>query len=145
MKIFTIGFTQKSARQFFETLKKAEIKQLIDIRLNNTSQLAGFAKQEDIAYFLEQICGASYLHLPILAPTREMLDKFKKMKGDWDEYEREFNALMVARRIEIEVSKKLFRKESVLLCSEHEPQFCHRRLVVEYLQAKWNNVHIIHL
>ncbi len=100
MEIYTTGFTQKTAEQFFQTLKQAKIKQLLDIRLNNSSQLAGFAKRQDLAYFLKEICAASYHHEPLLAPTQEMLDKYKKQKGDWPTYEKEFLALMAERQIE---------------------------------------------
>lgn len=145
MEIFTIGFTKKSAEEFFEKLKSAGIKQLIDVRLNNTSQLAAFAKQNDLAYFIKTICQAEYLHLPILAPTQEMLDEYKKMRGDWTVYEKKFIDLMVERKIEKELSRKLFTKRTVLLCSESEPDYCHRRVVAEYLGKKWKNVKIIHL
>ena len=145
MEIYTIGFTRKSAEEFFGKLKDAGIRQLLDIRLNNTSQLAAFAKQDDLRYFLKQICKIDYLHMPILAPTQEILDDFKKRKGDWDVYETGFNKLMVDRGIETTLKKQLFKKRSVLLCSECEPDFCHRRLVAEYLKHHWGNVDIKHL
>ena len=100
MKLFTVGFTKKSARRFFDLLKASGAKRVVDVRLNNVSQLAGFAKKEDLAYFLERICGMEYVHLPLLAPTQEMLDEYKKLKGDWRAYEGQFLELMKERRIE---------------------------------------------
>src|SRR6202049_2605082 len=98
MEIFTIGFTKKTAAEFFGLLKRHGIKRLIDVRLNNVSQLAGFAKREDLQFFLRELCGADYLHEPLLAPTQELLDAYKKEKGSWAEYERRFLALMAARK-----------------------------------------------
>ena len=144
MEIYSIGFTQKSAAQFFDLLKSHEIRRLLDVRLNNVSQLAGFAKKEDLAYFLRVICGIEYVHLPILAPTQEMLDKYKKQKGDWGEYEKEFLRLMASRRIENEISREMLA-DACLLCSEDQPTHCHRRLVAEYLKDKWGDVEITHI
>ena len=137
MEIYSIGFTQKSASQFFGTLKAHGIERLMDVRLNNTSQLAAFAKQADLAYFLREICGAAYEHEPLLAPTQEMLDSYKKQKGGWDAYEEAFLALMRARNIESALDKESFARRTVLLCSEPTPEHCHRRLVLEYLQNRW--------
>ena len=134
MEVYTTGFTKKTAEQFFESLRRHGIKRLIDVRLNNVSQLAGFSKREDLAYFLREICGAGYLHEPLLAPTQDMLDAYKKHGGDWDAYEGEFLALMAERRIEDRLDRRLFDVPTVLLCSEHTADHCHRRLVVEYLQ-----------
>lgn len=145
MEIYTIGFTKKSAEEFFTKLIEAKIRRLIDVRLNNTSQLAAFTKQEDLKYFLGRIGGIEYIHLPILAPTQEILDAYKKQKGEWIVYQELFLDLMKARKIEKEIPKTLFSKRSVLLCSENEPDNCHRRLVAEYLQSKWKNVKINHL
>jgi uncharacterized protein (DUF488 family) len=145
MEIYSIGFTQKSAGQFFDTLKAHGIERLLDIRLNNTSQLAGFAKQADLVYFLREICAASYEHQPLLAPTREMLDSYKKKKGEWDAYERDFLALMRARNIEDKLDKESFARKTVLLCSEPTAEHCHRRLVLEHLQEHWGDVRIVHL
>ena len=131
MEIYSIGFTQKSASQFFGTLKAHGIERLMDVRLNNTSQLAAFAKQADLAYFLREICGAAYEHEPLLAPTQEMLDSYKKQKGGWDAYEEAFLALMRARNIESALDKESFARRTVLLCSEPTPEHCHRRLVLE--------------
>lgn len=115
------------------------------MRLNNTSQLAGFSKRDDLAYFLREICGAAYVHEPLLAPTQEMLDAYKKRKGDWDEYERRFLALMAERRIENHLQPAFFQTPTVLLCSEATAEHCHRRLVLEYLVSKWGDLHIVHL
>ena len=145
MDVFTIGFTKKSAEQFFGILKKNGIKRLVDVRLNNVSQLAGFTKREDLQFFLEEICGADYVHEPLLAPTQEMLDTYKKAKGDWKEYEKEFLRLITARKIEDRIDQSLFSVPAVLLCSEPTAEHCHRRLVVEYLQGKWTDVRIKHL
>lgn len=136
MKVFTIGFTKKSARTFFELLRKSGAKRVIDIRLNNVSQLAGFAKKDDLAYFLKEICGMEYVHLPELAPTQEVLDEFKKHCGDWTKYETQFLAIMKQRRIAETVSRDMIA-DGCLLCSEDKPRFCHRRLVAEYLKQHW--------
>ena len=145
MEIYSIGFTQKSASEFFGTLKAHGIERLLGVRLNNTSQLAGFAKQTDLAYFLREICGAAYEHEPLLAPTQEILDAYKKQKGDWDVYEKEFTALMTSRSIESAIDKESFKRKTVLLCSEPTAEHCHRRLVLEYLQKHWQGVTIRHL
>ena len=145
MEIYTIGFTKKSAKKFFDALKKAGIKRLIDIRLNNSSQLAGFTKQDDLAFFLKEICGAEYMHKPTLAPTKEILDDYKKKVITWEEYERRFSALMTERRVKEILNKELFDTQTVLLCSEPKPDKCHRRLVAEYLKEKWGDIKIIHL
>ena len=145
MEIFSIGFTQKSASEFFGTLKGHGIVRLLDVRLNNTSQLAGFAKQADLAYFLREICGVAYEHEPLLAPTQEMLDAYKKKRGDWDAYEQAFLDLMRSRNIESAINKESFKPKTVLLCSEPTAEHCHRRLVLEYLQERWGGVRITHL
>lgn len=145
MEIFTIGFTKTSAAEFFGKLKQAGIRRLIDVRLNNTSQLAGFAKRDDLIYFLGELCGAQYVHEPLLAPTQDILDAYKKEKGSWDVYERHFMQLMADRKIEERINLEMFSVPSVLLCSEQTPEHCHRRLVLEYLGCKWGNVEAIHL
>lgn len=146
MEIYTIGFTKRTARDFFETIKSHGIQRLVDVRLNNSSQLAGFSKKDDLEYFLGRICDAAYIHDPILAPTPELLDSYKKTKfSTWDEYAREFLRLMAARKIEEHLRPSDFQLRTVLLCSEFEPQHCHRRLVLEYLQSQWGNIAITHL
>lgn len=144
MRVFTIGFTKKSARRFFEILRASGAKRVVDVRLNNVSQLAGFAKKDDLAYFLKKICGMEYVHLPELAPTKEMLDQYKKQRGDWRTYEARFLALMKQRRIEDMVSREVLT-DGCLLCSEDKPHHCHRRLVAEYLKQHWGDIDIAHL
>lgn len=144
MKIFTIGFTKTSAEQFFNRLKQPGLVRLIDARLNNVSQLAGFTKKNDLKFFLREICKIDYVHLPELAPTQDILDAYKKNGGDWAVYEKQFLTLLAARRIEDKVDKRLI-DGGCLLCSEATPEHCHRRLVAEYLQDKWGNVEIQHL
>lgn len=144
MQIFTIGFTNKKAQQFFDKLQQAGVKRVVDVRLNNISQLAGFAKKDDLRYFLRAIAGIDYVHVPELAPTKELLDAYKKFKGDWSVYEREFLELMERRRIESTLAKVLI-DQGCSLCSEDKPHHCHRRLVAEYLQRHWAQVSIEHL
>lgn len=145
MEIYSIGFTQQSAQQFFGALKSAGIRRLVDVRLNNISQLAGFAKKQDLPFFLRELCEAEYIHEPMLAPTQEMLDDFKKRKGAWSEYEKRFLALMAQREIERHLSRSIFEIPSALLCSELSPAQCHRRLVLEYLGDKWGGITVTHL
>ena len=144
MRIFTIGFTKKSAEEFFTKLRNSGAKRLVDVRLNNVSQLSGFAKKNDLKFFLQELCGMDYVHVPLLAPTQDLLDAYKKRRGEWSEYEREFLELMRSRRIETNVSGDTIA-EGCLLCSEEKPDHCHRRLVAEYLKQHWENVEIIHL
>lgn len=145
MEVFTIGFTQKSAEQFFTLIARHNIQRLLDVRLNNSSQLAAFAKRDDLAYFLKTICHADYRHEPLLAPTQELLDAYKKEKGSWQEYETRFLELMRERQIERRLDRTLFATPTVLLCSEATAEQCHRRLVAEYLQAVWGTFDIVHL
>jgi len=144
INLFTIGFTKKPAEAFFSRLSRAGVKRVIDIRLNNVSQLAGFAKRDDLRYFLKAIGGIDYIHLPELAPTQEIMDHFKKKKGEWSAYENEFQALLKERKPEETLSKDLFDR-ACLLCSEDKADHCHRRLVAEHLADKWGDVKIVHL
>ncbi|MCW6036569.1 DUF488 domain-containing protein [Spirulina subsalsa FACHB-351] len=144
LNLYTIGFTKKTAEQFFTTLQKAGVQRIIDTRLNNVSQLAGFAKRKDLEYFLKTIGNIEYTHIVDLAPTQDILDQYKKQKGDWDTYETQFNALIKKRKIEQKVTPELLN-HACLLCSEPEPHHCHRRLVAEYLEKQWGNVLIHHL
>lgn len=144
MRVFTIGFTKKSARDFFGKLRHPEIKRLVDVRLNNVSQLAGFAKKDDLRFFTDAVCHIEYVHLPELAPTKEMLDGYRKAKGDWQNYERQFLDLMSTRRVEDRVQKETI-DGGCLLCSEEKPDRCHRRLVAEYLAQKWGDLEIVHI
>ena len=144
MKIFTIGFTEKTAEVFFSILRKSGAKRVVDVRLNNVSQLAGFSKKDDLKYFLREICEMDYVHLPVLAPTKAMLDAYKKEKGDWSAYEVQFLELMKGREIEKAAPREILG-DGCLLCSEATPEHCHRRLVAEYLKQHWGDVEIVHL
>lgn len=144
MRLYTIGFTKKPASKFFGLLKASGAKRVVDVRLNNSSQLAGFAKRDDLEFFLASVCDMEYVHLPILAPTQEMLDEYRKGGGDWGLYEERFIDLMRERRIETEVPREVI-EDGCLLCSEAEPHHCHRRLVAEYLQERWGEVEMHHL
>lgn len=144
MKLYTIGFTKMTAESFFTRLAKAGVKKVIDVRLHNTSQLAGFAKKDDLRYFLEAICKIGYEHRPELAPTQELLNEYKKGQCDWARYEERFLDLLAQRKIE-EIVPRSAADEACLLCSENSPRHCHRRLVAEYLKKKWGDLEIIHL
>ena len=144
MKLYTIGFTKKSAHDFFETLRSADVARIVDVRLNNVSQLAGFAKRQDLPYFLDQITEIQYVHAPILAPTQEMLDSYKKRGSGWQSYETSFINLMKERRIETTWADHL-RDSDCFLCSEEKPVHCHRRLVAEYLANFRSDIEIRHL
>lgn len=142
--LFTIGFTKKNAKKFFTLMRDAGVKRLLDVRLNNSSQLAGFAKKDDLTFFMREICHADYVHLPQLAPTQDILDAFKKQKGDWGVYEVAFNKLLISRRVESTVGIDLL-DGGCLLCSEDTPEHCHRRLVAEYLQKHHPDLRVVHL
>jgi uncharacterized protein (DUF488 family) len=144
IKIYTIGFTKTSAEDFFGKLIRASVRKIVDVRLNNTSQLAGFAKKNDLKYFLQTIRNIDYIHMSQLAPSEEILTEYKKNKGDWHNYEKKFLKLMEERRIE-NILSPVELDGACLLCSEHLPKHCHRRLVAEYLKNKWGNVEIEHL
>lgn len=144
MKISTIGFTKKSAAGFFGMLGASGAKRLIDVRINNGSQLSGFAKKADLAWFLERLCDMEYVHLPELAPTKELLRSYRNGEIDWPQYETRFFSLMRERRIEEAVPKEILR-DSCLLCSEDQPDQCHRRLVIEFLQEHWGGIEVEHL
>jgi uncharacterized protein (DUF488 family) len=137
MKTYTIGFTQKKADRFFALLRDSHIRQLLDVRLNNVSQLSGFAKRDDLRFFLKELCNADYYHLKDLAPTKDILNAYKKKEIPWQAYEEKNLDLMAQRNVERTVSRDLM-DHGCLLCSEHEPHFCHRRLVVEYLNDHWD-------
>ena len=144
MKVFTIGFTKKTASEFFELLRASGVKRIVDVRLNNISQLSGFSKKDDLEYFLGKICRIEYIHMPELAPTREMLDAYRREHHDWRTYECQFVALMEQRRIE-KLGIKRSMANGCLLCSEASPEQCHRRLVAEYFREHWSGVEIVHL
>jgi uncharacterized protein (DUF488 family) len=145
MAVYTIGFTKKSAAEFFGALKRVGIQRLMDVRLSNSSQLAGFTKRDDLTYFLQAILGAEYRHEPLLAPTRELLDRYKKHRGSWQDYEVAFLDLLRERRVESRLDRSLFDGSTVLLCSEATADRCHRRLVLEYLRDHWGDMEIVHL
>lgn len=144
MRLYTIGFTRTSARHFFERLAGAGVRTVVDVRLANASQLAGFAKKDDLAYFAERLVGAGYEHRVELAPTRTLLDGYREGSGGWTAYAEAFVELLRARRVEDTVPRSLL-DGACLLCSEHAPEHCHRRLVAEYLAARWGGVEIVHL
>lgn len=145
LNLYTIGYTEKSAEYFFTKLKNTTAKKIIDVRLNNVSQLAGFTKKNDLAFFLKSILNWEYLYCPGLAPTKDILDDYKHKKITWKDYEARYLELLYRRRIERVVTKEILA-DSVLLCSEKSPEFCHRRLAAEYLNEKFDNFFsIIHL
>lgn len=145
MKIFTIGFTKKSAEQFFRLLAENHVECLVDIRLHPDGQLAGFTKKEDLRYFLQKINGCDYRHIPRLAPDDDFLKAYRE-DHDWPKYVKAFEALMDERDIPATLDKTLFEdKVCCLLCSEPTPEKCHRRLVAERLARCWEGVEIVHL
>jgi uncharacterized protein (DUF488 family) len=144
VNVFTIGFTEKPAKRFFELIRASGTKRVVDVRLNNTGQLAGFSKREDLVFFLRELCQVEYIHVPELAPTADILDAYKKHGGAWSVYEAEFLNLMEKRRIDQSIARDVI-DQSCLLCSEHKPHHCHRRLVVEYLDRKWGGLKPTHL
>lgn len=144
VNIYTIGFTQKSAESFFSLIRKNGILTVIDTRLNNTSQLSGFAKQNDLKFFLKEICGCEYIYIPDLCPTKEILKPYQNKEISWDQYQDKFLNLMSVRNIEKYITEK-YLNGGCLLCSEHEPHYCHRRLVAEYLKQYNSSVEINHL
>lgn len=136
-RVLTIGFTKTTAENFFERLQRSGAKTVIDVRLNNTSQLSGFAKSDDLKYFLRETSGISYRHIPLLAPEPSMLSSYRKGEMPWNEYENQFLALMRHRGIEKRLSPAML-EDACLLCSEDTPRHCHRRLVCEYLNEQWS-------
>jgi len=145
MDIFTIGFTQKSAEEFFGLLQDNGVTLLVDIRLSPNSQLAGFTKQDNLPYFLDKLIGCGYKYEQRLAPSKELLGAYRKDK-DWAAYEKQYLTLLAERGVPGALDKGMFEKErACLLCSEPNADFCHRRLPAEYLQANWDGVTIIHI
>lgn len=144
MIIYTIGFTEKSAADFFGLLRAHPVQRVIDIRLKNNSQLAGFAKRDDLEFFLKELCEIDYLHMPELAPSEELFESFKKKKGDWDPFAKGFVDLMRQRKI-AKVTERKLMDHACLLCSEHRPELCHRTLLAEHLKQEWGDVEIRHL
>lgn len=145
MKIYTIGFTKKTAKQFFDLLKSNGVDFLVDIRLRPDGQLSGFSKRDDLSYFLKELIACEYRHMPNLAPTDDILKSYREDK-DWGKYERAFEALMDQRGISDVLDRTLFEEKTCcLLCSEDTHQKCHRRLVVERLERSWKDIEVIHL
>jgi uncharacterized protein (DUF488 family) len=145
VKLYTIGFTEKSAERFFDLLKSSKIDVLVDTRLRPDGQLSGFAKQGDLPFFLRELAGADYVHLPILAPEDDILKEYRSTK-DWGRYEQRFEQLMNQRGIPDVLDKQLFHDHvCCLLCSEAKPIRCHRRLVAERMSLVWGNVDLVHL
>lgn len=145
MKTYTIGFTKKNAQNFFTLIKRNNVARIVDVRLNNTSQLAGFAKHDDLKYFLSELCNADYIHIKELTPTKDILDDYQKKIITWEIYEEKFLNLMSQRNIERLIDKSIM-ENGCLLCSEHKPHHCHRRLVVDYLNQHWGSeIEVMHL
>jgi uncharacterized protein (DUF488 family) len=144
VKVFTIGFTKSSAEDFFGRLAASGAQRVVDVRLNNTSQLAAFAKRDDLAYFLRTICAMEYVHVPVLCPTQDIIDEYRKGGGGWDRFAERYLDLLAEREAERHVDPAVLDR-GCLLCSEHEPDHCHRRLAVEYLHDKWGDLEITHL
>lgn len=145
-KIFTVGFTKKTAEEFFTLLEENSVAEIIDVRLNNTSQLAGFSKFPDIKFFLQRISNINYRHEKIFAPTENILSDYKKKIIDWAGYEKNFENLMRERNISDYILKNYFDADKIcLLCSEPTPENCHRRLVAEKFAEVFANIKIIHL
>jgi len=144
MKVYTIGFAGKSAERFFSLLQDHAVSRVVDIRLNNVSQLAGFTKKDDLRYFLQAICNIAYEHRPALAPSKELLDDYKKKRIGWAEYETRYKELLEQRNILTGLDYALF-DNAALLCSEAAPKFCHRRLLAEFLAARNSSIEIKHL
>lgn len=136
--VTTIGFTGKTAQEFFDLLKNADVRTVLDIRLSNTSQLAGFAKKQDLPFFLDRLCGAAYREMPELAPEPDLFKRYKAKELTWDDFAAAYVELIAKRRVENNLDVDLFRS-ACLLCSEHLPHQCHRRLALEYLNSRWNS------
>ncbi|MEZ7198814.1 DUF488 domain-containing protein [Pseudodesulfovibrio karagichevae] len=144
IKLYTIGFAQKSAEEFFTMLRKAHVKTLVDVRLNNVSQLAGFTKKNDLQFFLREIIGAAYIHVPDLAPTKDILDGYKKKQIKWEQYVRQYEYLLKTRDLSSALSK-IDLDGACLLCSEPTADKCHRRLAAEYIQSQNEEISVLHL
>jgi uncharacterized protein (DUF488 family) len=145
MEILTIGFTKRSAADFFGALEAGGVRRVLDVRLNNRSQLAGYTKMRDLPFFLERILGAEYEHEPLLAPTSEMLSAYRHADLDWERYAEAYVNLIKQREVERFVSREKFSMRTALLCSERFEEQCHRRLAAEYLASSWGEVRIRHL
>ncbi|MCC5946024.1 MAG: DUF488 domain-containing protein [Bernardetiaceae bacterium] len=144
IEIYTIGFTKKTAQTFFELLVENKVSQILDTRIHNNSQLAGFAKAQDLAFFARKIAAIDYSHHIDFAPTKELLSAYRKKEISWSDYEMAYLNLLDMRRIGDKIKIEDLH-QNCLLCSEHSPEKCHRRLLAEYLQARFNDIEIKHL
>ncbi len=145
MKLYTIGFSGKTAQQFFEILKKNKVDCLLDIRIYPSSDDAGFCYQVNLPYFLNEIANCDYRYCPELAPTEHLLDNYH-LDPDWEKYVKKFTSLMEKRKIPFSLDREFFKKRNCcFLCFEPIPEFCHRRLVSERIQKHWKDVEVIHL
>lgn len=144
IQLYTIGFTGKSAEKFFTLLQNNAVKRLVDTRINNTSQLSGFAKAEDLAFFARSVGRIDYKHQLDFAPTKDLLANYRNGKISWSEYEIEYLNLLDVRKIANKVNIEELH-QNCLLCSEHTPEKCHRRLLAEYFQHRYNDILITHL
>ncbi len=145
MEIYTIGFTKRTAESFFEALRTHQIRRVVDVRLNNVSQLAGFTKRDDLRYFLDRLLGVEYRHEPTLTPTPELLGGYRRRAISWADYEAAFRALLEERSVAGRLDPEMFSIRAALLCSERTADRCHRRLVAEYLAGSWGDVKVVHL
>ena len=143
--LYTIGFTKSSAERFFGRIGQAGVRRLVDIRLNNTSTLAGFTKRDDLEYFLRSILHVEYIHEPLLAPTPELLKAIQGKQIGWDEYATRYDALIEERDVASALDRATFEGPTVLLCSEATAEQCHRRLAAEHLSRAWGGLEIAHL
>ena len=142
--LYTVGFSGKDAKTFFELLKLNNVQTLLDVRLNNVSQLSGYTKKNDLTYFLDKICGIEYKHLPILAPSKEILDSYKSKKMSWNDYEIKYMRLINERKVENEL-KNIDFDRACLLCNEKTAEQCHRRLAANIIKDMFMAEKIIHL
>jgi uncharacterized protein (DUF488 family) len=145
VEIYTIGFTQKTAEDFFGRLSDSGVRRVVDVRLRNTGQLSGFAKAQDLPFFLRELVGAEYKHEPLLAPSQELFDHVRKHKRDWNDYAKGYLELLAEREVEKKLDPKDFETPTALLCTEATADKCHRRLVIEYLAGHWPDVTAVHL
>jgi uncharacterized protein (DUF488 family) len=146
MEILSIGLSGRSAESFFGAIRDAEVKRVLDVRLHNTSNLAGYAKATHLPYFLRELCGAEYEHEPLLAPSPQLFDGLKKSRTlSWEDYEGGIRDLMATRRIEERLDPGAFAVRTALLCACADAEHCHRRIVLEHLEAAWGALEIMHL
>lgn len=145
IKLYTIGFTRKSAEYFFNLLRNNGVKRLVDVRISNSSQLAGFAKGKDLVFFVNEICHIPYQHIVDFAPSKDLLDRWHKEEVTWDEYEKIYIKMLQDREIIRKFGVKTF-DGACFLCSEDTPEQCHRRLLVEFMKKNCTEkVEIVHL